>query len=473
MHKFLFDPTAVTSLPQGPGTGLLPQQPFVLDDELASVEPLNAWLASLPSRRCYSTATWSAYADDLISWARYLERHQLRLLDNVDLLEKAVGTYRQVRLAGAPDDPTVPGQVGPSAWNRALSAMENFYDWAVDEGRLGRKPFKYKTQRAHAGDSEYLRDQQVNLARARSGSGLATLRSLAGDYADLFVDVGLGGQLPDGDADLSFHGRHAARNRSVGALVRTSGLRRTEFANLLVWEVPDHPGGVDGYVRLPVPGAIAKGSRSRETIVSNYALSLIRDYVALERSLATSSSSWQPDDALMVEEPNAVSGKVNGKRVRWSMLSIAQRRRLVAPGGGSALLFVASSGSPLHEDSWRHVFDSARDRCRKFESRFPHVSPHMLRHTFALETLNFLTRNALKRADRLAKVSGADPLLMAVLRRHEPLLVTRDFLGHRSLKTTEIYLKAQGALGVLTDAELDAIEADDDVNASVEIQDAS
>jgi site-specific recombinase XerD len=461
VRKFLFDPTAVASLPARPHVGLRAGQPFVLDEYFQPVETLNTWLASLPTRGAHSPATWSGYADDLIAWARFLRLFDLELTDSPDALREALNKYRETRLHGAPGLDSGFGPLGVAAWNRAVSAMENFYEWAVETGRVSAKPFRYRAVKVYRGSAEHRGLTQANLARARRGAPHATLRSLAGDWATMFVSVGLGGQLPDGAPDPSFRGRTAVRNQALGAFVRSSGLRRAEFANLLVWEVPAVAGPAEDHVELPVPAAIAKGSKARSTWVSNRALDLVADYVGLERDLAVSGSPWQPQEPLLVEDPNEHSGRVNGQRVKWASLSIPERRRLVGPDGGSALLFVRSNGAPVDLDAWREVFDAASARCRAFESRFPRVTPHVLRHTFAVETLRVLTLNAMRRARRLADVSGADPLLMSVLRRNDPLLIVRDMLGHQSLKTTEMYLKLQGVAGVFTDAELEMLEEDD------------
>lgn len=461
MRKYLYDSAATRGLPAMPAVPLLEGQPFVLDEAFRPVRPLNAWLAALPSRGCHSPATWSGYADDLIAWTRFLDQRGVDLLDSTQVLASQVAAYRELRLQGDPGTGAELGLLGASAWNRSLSAMENFYSWAVETGLTPAKPFRYKTMRVQRGTRGPRGTVEVNLARAKDGSATATVRSLASDWADMFVDVGMGGRLPSGPPDPAFRGRSEVRNRALAALVRTSGLRRAEFTNLLVWEVPKANGAQAEFAGLSVPRPIAKGAKSRSTWASNAALELVADYVGLERALATSSSTWRPTEPLIVQEPDQHSGVVNGKRVQWSRLSIRQRRRLVGPDGGSALLFVRSTGAPLDDDSWREVFMRATARCQRFDERFPRVTPHMLRHTFALETLDLLTRQALSRAQRLARVSGADPMLMAILRRNDPLLILRDMLGHESVKTTEVYLKAQDPTSLLTDAELAVLDDDD------------
>ncbi len=76
----------------------------------------------------------------------------------------------------------------------------------------------------------------------------------------------------------------------------------------------------------------------------------------------------------MITEADARGGRINGQRVRWDTLRPAERLRLVAPGGGSALLAVRSTGGPF--TAWPTVFARTAARIRqRWEPRFPHVHP--------------------------------------------------------------------------------------------------
>jgi integrase len=141
-----------------------------------------------------------------------------------------------------------------------------------------------------------------------------------------------------------------------------------------------------------------------------------------------------------VTGPDERGGRVNGVRRRWETLTPSERRRLVAPDGGSCLLAVKNGGGPF--TAWATVFERASDRIRATsEPRFPHVTPHRLRHSFAMRTLEYLVTGHYRQAAALVKDADADAALVLYLSKADPLLVLRDLLGHSTVLTTEKYLR--------------------------------
>jgi integrase len=90
--------------------------------------------------------------------------------------------------------------------------------------------------------------------------------------------------------------------------------------------------------------------------------------------------------------------------------------------------------------NWNQVFAAANRRCRKFRSdwRYVNVTPHTLRHTFAIHMLVRLSeayfgsfvpgeiRDVFSRATREIN--------------RNPLMRLKELLGHRSVETTLKYL---------------------------------
>ena len=264
--------------------------------------------------------------------------------------------------------------------------------------------------------------------------------------------MGLGGLLPDGGEDRAFVGRNAARNRAFGELLAASGLRAQEGSCLLVHELPAAAGPRDRLVALSVPAAVAKGGVPRRTIVSTGALRMVESYVRLERP--TGHRRWSPAGALRVQEASADGGRVGERLVRWATLDVYARARLVEDG--AALTWPLSAvGGPMID--WSDVFARATERCRAFEPGFPRVTPHTLRHTFAVHTLRRLVSQTVRRV-REHEDDPALDVLAGYWRVHDPLLALRDLLGHASVTTTQVYLQAIDPTRLLAsvDEELEA-----------------
>jgi integrase len=311
------------------------------------------------------------------------------------------------------------------------------------------------------------------------------IKYLEPDFTELFRR-GLRGLAPDGSQDTGFHGRELARNGAIGDLALATGLRLQEFTYLLPWEIPAIP-PVPSTVPIPfpVPAGISKGRKHRTTWISYDALAAVHDYIQLERAATADGTTWLPPrrwgEALQVTEPDGRGALINGIRRPWASLTPAERRRLVAPAGGSCLLAVKSGGGPF--TAWASVFERTSDRIRaRFEPRFPHLHPHRCRHTFSMRTLEYLVTGHYRQAAKLVCETDADAALAFYLSKADPLLVLRDLLGHSTVLTTEKYLKrfdttriyreayeGAGAAAGLLDAATAEREADEEFNGQDDI----
>jgi integrase len=151
--------------------------------------------------------------------------------------------------------------------------------------------------------------------------------------------------------------------------------------------LPPKPAGAP--IPFRVPAGVTKGGKFRTTWITYEALAAVHHYLGLDRAAATDGSSWRPPrswgEPLLVTDPDARGGRINGVRRPWDSLTPGERRRLVAPGGGSCLIAARADGGPF--TAWPTVFERTADRIRSTsEPRFPHVHPHRLRHTFAIRT---------------------------------------------------------------------------------------
>ncbi|MEV6228043.1 site-specific integrase [Saccharopolyspora shandongensis] len=466
---------------------LIPEgMPVLVDDDLrfedgpAAPRPavvVNRWLRELPASGAPAPNSWENYARVLKEWTEFLVEHGVELFDSRERLKAALSRYAEHRAAGP-----LKARFAATTWGQHMSILSLFYRWAIAEDHAEAEPFTYRAARAlFAGTG---REVKVNLAVRRTPKPHVTIKYLEPDFTELFRK-GLRGLAPDGSDDTGFHGREMTRNAAIGDLALATGLRLQEFTYLLPWEIPAlPPQPTEVPITFPVPAEITKGKKFRTTWISYEALASVHDYLELDRAAATEGSAWHPSrrwgEPLVVAEPDARGGLVNGIRRSWASLTPAERRRLVAPSGGSCLLAVKNGGGPF--TAWATVFERTADRIRaRFEPRFPHVWPHQLRHTFSMKTLEFLVAGHYRQAAKLVTDADADAALVFYLSKADPLLVLRDLLGHSTVLVTEKYLRrldttriyreayegAGAAAGLLHDAEADheaAAEFADDLS---------
>lgn len=398
---------------------------------------VNRWLRELPASGVPAPSSWENYARVVKQWMEFLAGHGVGLFDSRVRLKAALSRYAEYRAAGP-----LKARFAATTWGQHMNILSLFYRWAINEGYATAEPFTYRAARAlFAGTG---REVRVNLAVRRTPKPHVTVKYLEPDFTELFRQ-GLRGLAPDGSQDTGFHGRELTRNGAVGDHALATGMRLQEFTYLLPWEIPVLPPEPTAVpVPFPVPAGITKGRKFRTTWTSYEALAGLHDYLELDRAATTEGSLWRPPrrwgEPLMVTEPDARGGLVNGIRCSWASLAPAERRRLVAPGGGSCLLAVKNGGGPF--TAWASVFERTSDRIRaRFEPRFPHVWPHRCRHTFAMRTLEYLVTGHYRRAAKLVRDTDADAALVFYLSKADPLLVLRDLLGHSTILTTEKYLR--------------------------------
>ena len=426
---------------------LIPERmPVLIDDDLLFEDgpgaprpsvAVSQWLRELPASGAPAPATWEAYARAVREWIEFLGLHGVGVFGLREQLKAALSRYAEHRAAGPARQ-----RFSATTWGRHMSILSLSYRWAMDEGHARAEPFTCRTARAlFAGTG---REVKVNLAVRRTPRPHVTIRYLEPDFTAMFL-AGLRGLTADGIADAGYHGRELARNAAVGGLALATGLRLREFTYLLSYEIPAMPPRPTAMpVPFPVPAAIAKGRKFRTTWISYEALAGVRQYLELDRAVTADGSPWRPPERwgepLLVTGPDERGGRINGVRRRWDTLTPGERRRLVAPDGGSCLLAVKNGGGPF--TAWPAVFERTSDRIRaRSEPRFPHVFPHRLRHTFSMRTLEYLVSGHYRQAAKLVTDADADAALVFCLSKADPLLVLRDLLGHSSVLTTEKYIK--------------------------------
>lgn len=428
------------------------KMPVLLDDDLVledadGLRPaavMNRWLRELPISGAPAPKTWLTYAQVLKSWCDFLEGRGVSPVAGREELREALSLYAEHRLSGPPQ-----ARLAASSWNLAVKTLAAFYAWAQSEGYVEAVPFSFAPQMVIRPDGARV-EQSRNLAAVRAGNAHSSRSYLEPPFAELLLHA-LAGNDPSGNRD-SFRGYETGRNRAVIGLALSTGLRAQEFTYLTVYEVPPLPARRSA---VPIPLRLAppttKGGKGRSTWIGHEALAVVHDYISWDRAAALTGSKWRPARPLVIENPTYDGARINGVQRRWHTLGPDERRRLVAPGGGSALLGVKSGGGPFVD--WAGVLRRTGERIRqRWERRFPHVHPHITRHTFAMATLERLVRGYYQQAAKLEIDAGGDDALALYLTKADPLLVLRDLLGHSNASTTQAYLHLLDTQRVYRDA---------------------
>jgi integrase len=437
---------------------LIPERmPVLVDEDLrfedgpGALRPtvaVNRWLRELPASGALAPNTWEVYARAVKEWMEFLARHGVGVFESRERLKLGLSRYAEHRAAGP-----LKQRFAATTWGQHMSILSMFYRWALEEGYAQAEPFTYRTARALFHGTG--REVRVNLAVRRTPKPHVRVRYLEPDFTELFLN-GLRGLAPDGALDTGYRGRELARNAAMGGLGLATGLRLGEFTHLLTYEIPALPPRPTTIpIPFPVPAGVSKGRKFRTTWTSYEALAAVHHYLELDRAATADGSTWCPPrrwgEPLLVTNPDARGGRINGVRRRWDTLTPGERRRLVAPEGGSCLLALRNGGGPF--TAWATVFERTADRIRaRFEPRFPHVYPHRLRHSFSMRTLEYLVTGHYRQAAKLVKDTDADAALVFYLSKADPLLVLRDLRGHSSVLTTEKYLKRLDTTRIYRDA---------------------
>lgn len=393
-----------------------------------------------------SLATKRSYAADLRIWLEYLNS---RGIEWTDASPDHVNTYWLWRSHSDLNDHSVSG----SKVNRELAAISLLYRWAShpSRGHVTFNPVERESLKNSPGSKSKSRKvHSHNVVRER-------VRWVTPRTYRMWLSLGIEGYLLNETRNSSFRGRNVLRNKAMMEMMFGSGLRITEAASLLQLELPVRSIH-GGFHEAHLSAATAKGRAARTWYLLDNALSLVENYVATSRSASVDKArrAGRYDDAswLNVSDTkvttDAISIKYQGRWRNLDNVEIFDRRRLLiaAENGPEPMwLWLSESGVPLPIGAWTDVMSDANDRVsmvfgearedRRLRSnvREPKLSPHSLRHSFALYMLIAL-HQALDRRD-----GRTDPSDYNEERYRMAWEMVRDLLGHRHESTTrEQYL---------------------------------
>lgn len=349
-------------------------------------------------------------------------------------------------------DENGPGVKG-STWGREVATVNSFYRWAVEAGFVERNPILQ-------------RESRDRRRRGWAGAGLTPAEAPKDGHRENLAwlppvsyrrwrDVGVRGYLPTGLPDRAFRGRNAARNALFCDLMVRTGLRLAEQTGLTLFDVPE----IDldrAYAPTRLPSAIAKNGSGRRIYIPAGVLRDLWDYIRFDRAELIEQARRggiydRLPDTLLVTDP--LTGSIaprtaGGRRRPVETLNPRQRRRLFVCGPEGlepASLWLNQRGLPLMPGTWQSMFADANDRCRHHEVGL-RAHPHLLRHTYAVVTLEQLQR------EHIRELGAMNPGQRTTYEQvfGDPLDWVRRRLGHRSVETTFKYLHTLNELAMET-----------------------
>lgn len=426
--------------------------PFVLGAEGRYDARLNGYFRSMPTSGLPSPNSWRAYAMDIVTWARFLRDKRRKGLWQV--VRADVDAYYYARCMSGPSD-----SISRSTWNRNMAALEHLYRWSISEGMMDALPFAFGPPQHPSGSSYNSCDVPRNKARAKAARK-SKVRFLSMDQYVRFRDVGLGAPS-DAPIERNAAKRLVHRNKAMGDLLVTTGLRIGEGSPICVPELPA-PAPQEHHARsvaFDLGEATSKGHKSRTIRIPTRVLKSIREYQRFERTAAVARGR---SEGFGISRPiycrNAthksveIASRQSWTRVPFGRLTTEDRQRLVLVDGNGDLieplwLWLTETGRPFAPTSWATVFLRASAECSS-DGESLDVTPHMLRHTFAVHMLSALIRYQIGSPAIHSLDDGAYKRVL-----FDPLNQLRLMLGHASIESTYIYLDTVAdAQGMIDDA---------------------
>ncbi|MFV8246847.1 tyrosine-type recombinase/integrase [Mycolicibacterium peregrinum] len=397
--------------------------PVLVDDEMRPLEP---WCTFL---RLYSqnlrTNSIHAYARDALKFGQFLESRGVGVLD---VCERDLVAFRKHRRSEG---------VSARSWSRHLVVIRALFTYLYETGQRDSLPWIQVGSRSVVTPRTPRAEMDV---RALSHAQWLTLRN-----------IGFGGELPSGEQDRSYRGQSTVRNVCAVDLALTSGMRLTEWSTLLDAEIPSSGGGASLVLE-----ACAKNARRRRVYIPASTVKALELYRATERKSlvrkAQTALRHKLPTLAVVTDIDPTAGKLTyryqelEKREEFAVIPPDVRRLLVRVDEAGYIeplsLFVGKGGRPPSQRRWHQYFEDANDRLAAFANSTPTmppaVTPHDLRHTFAVVMLRSLQRRAAQ-LEQSRHRTGFGTISEHIV--HNPLLTLQRLLGHASPSTTMIYLR--------------------------------
>jgi site-specific recombinase XerD len=428
----------ITLVARRPGEGIDAHIPMILRDGELYDEHLDRFFYNLPLSGIRSRHSLRAYGYDILVWVRFLYEAVGKTVWEAE--RDDVLAYHRARRSKDPEY-----RISATTWNRTVASLDRLYRWAVQERLVAQMPFTHRTVfrlgyggRPHGAVG---RNDSYERANRQPGVSFVTIEEFR-----RFRDIGLRGMLPDGTPRPGSRDRNGIRNALFAEILLTTGLRLEEATFLFASDLISADCQAGRNVWIDLPDALTKGDRGRQILVPKKLMQQARAYIDVERAHAITKfqyrQGWQRIERPICILPDRTAKHahmVSGGNILLDQLTPDERARVLIcePDGTPkepAVLWLTEVGLPVLPNSWEVIFARACERCRAFD--FPIcITPHQLRHTFAVHMLAMLIQQRLREAALPdTTMEGYRQIL------GDPLQQVQRLLGHANLTTTYVYL---------------------------------
>lgn len=328
--------------------------PFLLDNDFHPYTAVNHWLRRVSNNGSTSSPnTWRSYAYALFDFFSYLEFTKVNWKE---INDDTLYDYRNIQ-DNSPSNHTKK-YLKRKTINYRLLAIGQFYKFAYDNNYITKNRLVYKTIR-------YRIPRDLDMYAHLNRTFERTIPAVAFE------------RLPKSEIKWRKHedvtkwinSVHSWRNKLIIKLMYQTGMRRAELTSLKITQLPKIEDIDLNYHEVKF-SIIGKGNKSRYIFISTRLFLEINDYINIERK------------------------------------SLLKKKKLA-----HNFLFVTQSATPLKPGTLNPIFEGIS---KKVNIK---LTPHMLRHSFAVYFLNYLKK----------------------IGHSQSLKVLQSRLGHSNINTTLIY----------------------------------
>lgn len=381
---------------------------YIITKDGTLPEDINNYFLYLGISGSSSLATQKAYGQDLTLWLNFLKNNLKKQHWEADRHD--VGLYHNARRSN-----TSTSHISANSWNRSCAALAKFYNYGVINKFTEKNPFT-ETTTLLVGDTPVY----TNVLHSReSNTPSSTPQALTQEEYATFKKVGIQG--------TGTHFTNEDRNLALAELLYLTGMRIAEANSLTILEITNLPRKTTW---LTLPAEITKGGKLRKVPIIPHMLTLLHKYIKIERAIvvASNQNTYKNSEHIVKRKTNTTVLTQGGKTISLKNLTKYQRQTYILQNSDGTFqplaLWLTNKGTPTGTQNWSQMFNTATQRCMTAGQTFS-VSPHTLRHTFAINMLKQLDKT-----NSSAHPSGAALRQVQLLLGHASILTTQQYLGN-------------------------------------------